>query len=336
MVSDFEPLGRRPEVNFASPLFGAVTKIGELLISRGLVSELEIRQALTVQESVSGHLKLGSILMIGGVVSEHRLLRVLMDLHGVPAVSWRSLSEASEATVRLLPLADALRWNAVPYASHQQVIGVAFAKPCPAAVVEIASLTGLKVFPGVAPDVRILQAQERCYGLAIMEPVRRLLDSADGSTATRLALEELLRSTKQTAEKEKALPAPAPPPNTPPPPPVAPRETGDEASSRTQALRDHVAEALAEFDSRAREIFSSSEARDTPPGAVVQVVRISAPPTDPAAPPAPPAAKPQRKTAFTTEDLRELLTASEPAAPKPPASRRKTGFTTADLRQLMR
>src|SRR5512132_154836 len=92
-------------------LIGAFTKIGELLISRGLVSELELRRALTVQESVSGHLKLGSILMIGGVVSEHRLLRVLMDLHGVPAVSWRSLSEAPEETVKLLPLSDALRWN---------------------------------------------------------------------------------------------------------------------------------------------------------------------------------------------------------------------------------
>src|ERR1700730_4746178 len=135
MVSGLGPLRGWLAVNFPAPLIGAVTKIGELLISRGLVSEVELRRALTVQESVEGHLKVGSILMIEGIVSEHRLLRVLMDLHGVPAVSWRSLSEASEATVRLLPLADALRWNAVPYALHQKVIGVAFAKPSPAAVV---------------------------------------------------------------------------------------------------------------------------------------------------------------------------------------------------------
>src|SRR5712692_3121094 len=293
-------------VNCPSPLIGAVTKIGELLISRGLVSELELRRALTVQESINGHLKLGSILMIGGVVSEHRLLRVLMDLHGVPAVSWRSLSEASEETVKLLPLADALRWNAVPYAAHQQVIGVAFAKPSPSAVVEIGWRTGLKVFPGVAPDVRILQAQERYYGRSIMEPVRRLLAAADGSVATGVALERLLLLSKQSSETAQEEAASQPKGPLPAPPAVL-RETADEASSRTQALRDHVAEALAVFDSRSRAIFASAVTRETPPGAVVQVVRGSSPPADPASAPA--AAKPQRKTGFTTENLRELLMA---------------------------
>jgi Type II secretion system (T2SS), protein E, N-terminal domain len=305
-----------------------------LLISRGLVSELELRRALTVQESVGGHLKLGSILMIGGVVSEHRLLRVLMDLHGVPAVSWRSLSEAPEKTVKLLPLADAFRWNAVPYAVHHQVLGVAFARPTPSAVVEIGWRTGLKVFPGVAPDVRILQAQERYYGRSIVEPVRRLLAAtADGSVAARVALEGILPPSRQSSETTRH--EAASPPNAPSPtPPAVPRETADEASSRTQALRDHVAEALAAFDSRSRAIFASSVTRETSPGAAVQVVPASAPPASPAA--APPAAKPQRKTSLTTEDLRELLTASEPAAPKRPASRSKTGFTTGDLRELMR
>jgi hypothetical protein len=296
------------------------------------VSELELRRALTVQESVGGHLKLGSILMIGGVVSEHRLLRVLMDLHGVPAVSWRSLSEAPEKTVNLLPLADALRWNAVPYAAHQRVLGVAFAKPSPSAVVEIGWRTGMKVFPGVAPDVRILQAQERYYGRAIIEPVRRLLAAADGSVATRVAPEGLLLSSKQSSETAQREAASRPKDPLPAPPAVL-RETADEASSRTQALRDHVAEALAAFDSRSRAIFASSVSRETPPGAVVQVVRASSPPADPAVAPA--AAKPQRKAGFTTEDLRELLMASEPAAPKP-ATRRKTGFTTGDLREWMR
>jgi len=296
------------------------------------VSELELRRALTVQESVGGQLKLGSILMIGGVVSEHRLLRVLMDLHGVPAVSWRSLSEAPEETVNLLPVADALRWNAVPYAVHQRVLGVAFAKPSASAVVEIGWRTGMKVFPGVAPDVRILQAQERYYGRSIVEPVRRLLAAADGSVATRIALEGVLLSSKKSSETPQPEAASRPKDPLPAPPAVL-RETADEASSRTQALRDHVAEAIAAFDSRSRAIFASSESRETPPGAVVQVVRASLPPDDPAA--APPAARPQRKTGFTMEDLRELLMRSEPAAPKS-APRRKTGFTTGDLRELMR
>src|SRR6266496_3879559 len=213
-------------VNCPSPLIGAVTKIGELLISRGLVSELELRRALTIQESVSGHLKLGSILMIEGVVSEHRLLRVLMDLHGVPAVSWRSLSEAPEETVKLLPLADAVRWNALPYAAHQQVLGVAFAKPSPSAVVEIGWRTGMKVFPGVAPEIRILQAQERYYGRSIAEPVRKLLAAADDSIAARVTLEGMRLSSKQsseTAQREAASPPKGPLPA----PPAVLRETAD-------------------------------------------------------------------------------------------------------------
>jgi hypothetical protein len=237
--------------------------------------------------------------------------------------------------VNLLPVADALRWNAVPYAVHQRVLGVAFAKPSASAVAEIGWRTGMKVFPGVAPDVRILQAQERYYGRSIVEPVRKLLADADGWVTTRAALDGVLLSRKKSPETMQPEAASRPKDSlpAPPAPPAVAQETADEASSRTQALRDHVAEALAAFDSRSREIFASSVGRETPPGAVVQVVRASSPPEDPAA--APPAARPQRKTAFTTEDLRQLLMASEPAAPKP-AARRKTGFTTGDLRELMR
>jgi len=296
------------------------------------VSELELQHALTVQKSVGGHLKLGSILMIGGVLSEHRLLRVLMDLHGVPAVSWRSLSEVSEETVRRLPLAEAVRWNAMPYAAHQQVIGVAFAKPSGAAVAEIAARTGLKVFQGVAPHVRIMQAHQRFYGLSIEEPIARLLAASDGSVATRLALEQLMLLSQ--GREGGQYPPTSPVADSLPTPTLVMRETADEASPRKKTLRDQAAEALAEFDSRSRAIFAAAEARETRPGAGVEVARSPAPPSEPAPEQQPPRIR--RKTGFTTDDLRKLLTASASPAAQRSASRLKAGITAANLRDLIR
>jgi len=237
--------------------------------------------------------------------------------------------------MQLLPLADSIRWSAVPYAAHQQVIGVAFVKPTPAAVAEIASRTGMRVFPGVAPEVRILQAQQRCYGLSIEEPVRRLLEVSDGSVTARLALEELLLLTSAAPKPAPVMEGPTDSVMPPlPPPTMVQRETADEAGSRTKALRQQVAEALAEFDSRSREIFAGRQPRETPPGTVVDVVREAESPSAPEA--EAPKAKPRRKTGLTTEDLRELLMAPSTPTVKRPAARRKTGFTTDDLRELIR
>jgi len=67
--------------------------------------------------------------------------------------------------VRLLPAPRAIRLGAIPYALERSRIRVAFVDPSDVgAVDEVSILTGHVCVPGVATELRLLQAQRRFYG----------------------------------------------------------------------------------------------------------------------------------------------------------------------------
>ena len=72
-----------------------MTRIGDILVERGLVPAAQIRRALDYQRSARCGLKLGSILLGFGALSERSLLKVLGDLYGVPAVPWSFTASVS-------------------------------------------------------------------------------------------------------------------------------------------------------------------------------------------------------------------------------------------------
>jgi hypothetical protein len=208
-----------------------MTRIGEVLVERGLVPAAQIRRALDYQRSARCGLKLGSILLGFGAISERGLLKVLTDLHGVPAVPWSSLSAVAPDVARMLPAEHAFRLDAVPYAAYREIIGVAFASPSRAAVAEVCGLTGRRVLAAISPEVRILQAHSLFYG--------RRMDAARVSRAARAD------DAAQTIESEP----------------------GDSTSS--QWLSEFAAEALDEFERKSGAVLRQAAVPATPekPGA---------------------------------------------------------------------
>lgn len=140
-------------------------RLGELLLGEGVLSAPSLERALAAQQRTRSEVRLGSALLGLGVITEGALLGALARAHGCPTVGSAELEAADPAAVKRLPSARAYRLNAMPYALEKKSIRVAFADPSNiAAIDEVAAVTGCRVLPAVASEVRIMEAHQKHYG----------------------------------------------------------------------------------------------------------------------------------------------------------------------------
>jgi hypothetical protein len=140
-------------------------RIGDLLVGEGVLSPPSLERALAAQQRTRSEVRLGSALIGLGVITEDALLGALARAHGCPTVGAAELDNADPAAVKRLPSARAYRLNAMPYAIDKKTIKVAFGDPSNiAAIDEVAAVTGCRVLPAVASEVRLMDAHRKHYG----------------------------------------------------------------------------------------------------------------------------------------------------------------------------
>ena len=155
-------------------------RIGELLVSEGRISVEILGRALELQGFNEKGLRLGGILLKWGLLKEEEILDALSRVHRCPFVGWSVLSAPDPAAVKLLSPALAERLGALPYAVDDRTLQVAFVNPSDlAAVDEVTAITKKRVRPAVALEVRLYQAQQIHYGLAISPGVWAVLHRLD-------------------------------------------------------------------------------------------------------------------------------------------------------------
>ena len=139
-------------------------RIGEALVSEGVVTPKQLEQALRTQLIFGGHL--GTSFLELGFVREERLGEALASLHGVPYAGRDQLDDVPEAILGQIPRKLAERYRVVPYRQERRTLWIAAIHPRDLqAIDEIAFVTGFKVAVAVAPEIRILEALERYYGI---------------------------------------------------------------------------------------------------------------------------------------------------------------------------
>ena len=140
-----------------------MTRLGQLLVRADLVTENHLARALGVQHFAGG--RIGTLLLERGAVHEDDLGRTLAQQHGCEYVPWQVLDSVSPAAVAALPAKFAIRHGAVPYDRGEGFLRVALRDPSDLRIQdELFFVTGRKIVPGVAPEVRIFQALEKYYG----------------------------------------------------------------------------------------------------------------------------------------------------------------------------
>lgn len=161
-------------------------RIGELLVSEGLLTPASVNRALGFQRSAAPRVKLGSILLTWDLIDEGNLLKALAGLHRCEAVTGEMLANAPVDVIRMLPAAHAIRLNAIPYALQRSRIRVAFVNPSDiGSIDEVSALTGHICIPGVVTELRLLQAHRRFYGRSIPLELRPVMPRAEPAMRSR-------------------------------------------------------------------------------------------------------------------------------------------------------
>jgi type IV pilus assembly protein PilB len=120
-------------------------RLGEFLLSRGIISNEELQKILRSQRG--GGEKLGALLVKQGVLTEQQLYRLLAEFFGLEYLELSALQqEAAAAAANGIPAGLARKQNIVPVFLDGNALAIAAAGPVPSPVLEnLRRLSGRQV-----------------------------------------------------------------------------------------------------------------------------------------------------------------------------------------------
>src|SRR5215468_4406549 len=265
-------------------------RLGEMLVRDGRLSEAQLADALGYQARDGG--RLGTVLFEHGMVDLEALTVYLGLELGIPIATGAMLERAKRAAVRLLQPSQAFKHKCVPLVVQDRQLIAAIEDPHDFAILDaLTSITGYRVLPRVAPELRIYYYIERYYGVARPPLCRRCGDSPRGDEAA----------------IDTGLPAP-PLPGLPPVPasPIAAPGPRPRLRSTTLAKLFDDSEAL---ELEAEDLIDTLDADDAAPAEAAP----SATPLQPSAPVVTrlPSSPPSPSPMSADFALRELATATD-------------------------
>src|SRR5512139_3401263 len=139
-------------------------KLGEMLVRDGRLTEPQLEAALRYQARDGG--RFGTILVEHGFIDLEALTVYLGLELGIPIATGAMLERAKRAAVRLLQPAHAFKHKCVPLVVQDRQLIAAIEDPHDFATLEsLTSITGYRVLPRVAPELRIYYCIERYFGV---------------------------------------------------------------------------------------------------------------------------------------------------------------------------
>src|SRR5215468_7139367 len=140
-------------------------RLGEMLVRDGRLTEAQLADALGYQARDGA--RLGTVLVEHGFV-DLEVLTVYLGLElGIPIATGAMMERAKRAAVRLLQPAQSFRHRCVPLVVQDRQLIAAIEDPHDFATLEsLTQITGYRVLPRVAPEVRIYYYVERYFGVA--------------------------------------------------------------------------------------------------------------------------------------------------------------------------
>ncbi len=155
-------------------------KLGQMLVRDGRLTQAQVDEVLRSQAQVGG--RLGTVLFELGLIDLDALTVYLGLELGIPIASGAMLERAKRAAVRLLTPEQAWRYKCVPLIVQDRHLIVALEDPLDLSAVEaIGRITGYRVLPRIAAEVRIYYYIERYYGVARPSRFQRFGDQPRAS-----------------------------------------------------------------------------------------------------------------------------------------------------------
>lgn len=139
-------------------------KLGALLVSKGLINETQLDEALKNQVIFGG--RLGTNLVELGYLDEEALAYFLSENLGVPYAHPKILLDIKPEVLSLISKEVAEKYKVLPLEVKKKRLKLVMADPQDyEAINEISFITGYVIEPMVTPEMRLMQALEKHYGL---------------------------------------------------------------------------------------------------------------------------------------------------------------------------
>jgi type IV pilus assembly protein PilB len=146
---------RHPSAPPGNGGFGPKTRVGDVLVKDGAISEDQLKRALAQQKS-SGRM-LGEMLVEQGVISNAALVRALARCLGIKGCQLRH-GIIDPALLKLVGEEEATRLKAIPMFKVRGVLTVAMAEPQSLPAIDrLQQLTGCRVQPVLALEANIAE-----------------------------------------------------------------------------------------------------------------------------------------------------------------------------------
>src|SRR5512143_230600 len=152
-------------------------RLGSMLVSSGLITDDQLKKALSVQKTEGG--RLGSILVKMGFVQEDKLMTFLSKQYGVPYVDLNKF-EINPPVIKHIPAEVAQKYRIMPINRAGATITIAMVDPSNIfAIDDIKFMTGYNVEAVVATEGAIVESIKKNYGGA-----KSLVATRSGGVAT--------------------------------------------------------------------------------------------------------------------------------------------------------
>jgi len=136
-------------------------RIGELLVKEGLVTLLQLDKALKTQLILGGHL--GTCLIELGFVDEESFGRTLAEMHGLRYASPAQLKGIALEVIQIFSSQMVEKYRAIPIKLEDNTLHLAVVDP--KTLGRLSTLTGYKIVPWIAPELRLYEAMEAYYNI---------------------------------------------------------------------------------------------------------------------------------------------------------------------------
>jgi len=140
------------------------SRLGDMLVQEGLITPEELEEALRYQVIYGG--KLGTNLIEMGLADEGDISLALSRKLGVPYVDADQLMALSPGTLKLIPRELVEKYRVIPMRLEKNKLSLVMLNPADlAAIDDIAFRTGFVIRPLIAPEVRMVIALEKYFGI---------------------------------------------------------------------------------------------------------------------------------------------------------------------------
>jgi len=137
------------------------TKLGQLLVTANIVSEDQLKEAISLQRRQGG--RLGTNLVKLGYITEEKLVAFLSKQWGVPAINLSDY-KIDPSVLKLIPIEIARKYLIIPVARVGATLTIAMADPSNVFVIDdVKFMTGYNVEVVVASESSILSAISTYY-----------------------------------------------------------------------------------------------------------------------------------------------------------------------------